>query len=103
MAPVACTKKHHAEFVGVWIAPDTDYAEFERNKDRTGESCYKLIADYAEVPRSDVEYRTGYIFLYTQMEEEWLTGNRGVQCFLWVDDRNLTRSMKDAGKAGLPL
>ncbi|WP_018214998.1 septum formation family protein [Salinispora vitiensis] len=102
MNPVACTEKHHAEFVGVWSGPDTDYADFERDEDRTGEGCYKLIADYAGVPRNDVDYRTGYIF-YTPLEREWLAGNRGVQCFLWVDDRNLTRSMKDAGKAGLPL
>lgn len=101
MTPVACTEKHRAEFVGVWTAPETDYAEFQRNEDRTGESCYKLIAEYAEVPRSDVEYRTGYI-LYAPLEEEWLTGNRGVQCFLYVSGRSLTRSMRDAGKAGLP-
>lgn len=102
MTPVACSKKHHAEFVGAWTAPDTDYAEFEDNEDRTGKDCYKLIAEYAGVPRSDVEYRTGYIY-YSPSEDQWLIGNRGVQCFLWLDERNLTRSMKDAGKAGLPL
>ncbi|WP_027660867.1 septum formation family protein [Salinispora fenicalii] len=102
MTAVACTEKHHAEFVGLLTAPDTDYAKFQRNEDEISEGCYKLIAEYAGVPRSDVEYRTGYIY-YTPLEEEWLTGNRGIQCYLWVDDRNLTRSMKDAGKAGLPL
>lgn len=101
MTPVACTEKHHAEFVGVWTAPDTDYADFQRNDDQTSEACLKLIAEYAGVPRSDVEYRSGYIY-YEPREEQWLTGNRGVQCFLWLHDRNLNRSMKGAGKAGLP-
>ncbi|WP_025617751.1 septum formation family protein [Salinispora cortesiana] len=102
MKPVACTKKHHAEFVGVWTAPDTDFADFEQDKDQTRGGCLKLIADYAGVPRSDVRYRSGLIY-YEPAKEQWLNGNRGVQCFLWIDDRNLTRSMKGAGKAGLPI
>ena len=37
MRPVACTAKHHAEFVGVWQAPDISYAEFRRtDSGRTG-------------------------------------------------------------------
>ena len=39
---------------------------------------------------SDLQYRAGTIF-YHPYEQEWQNGNRGVQCFLWLDDRNLTR------------
>lgn len=101
MTPVACTEKHRSEFVGVWAAPDVDYADFQRDGDRIGEGCRKLIAEYAGVPRSDVEYRAGYIY-YEPLKEQWLSGNRGVQCFLWIHDRSLKRSVKGAGKAGLP-
>ncbi|ABP54333.1 septum formation family protein [Salinispora tropica] len=102
MKPVACDQKHHAEFVGVWTAPDTDFADFQRNEDKTDKGCAELIAEYVGVPRSDVKYRAGWIY-YEPWEEQWINGDRGVQCFLWVGDRNLTRSMKGAGKAGLPI
>lgn len=102
MAPVACTRRHHAEFVGVWVAPDTSFAAFQKNQRRVRDGCGGLIAAYAKVPRSEVRYRTGTIWYHPQ-ESEWRNGNRGVQCFLWISHRNLTRSMKGAGRAGLPM
>ncbi|MGW4499822.1 septum formation family protein [Micromonospora sp. NPDC004336] len=103
MVPVACTSKHHAEFVGVWRAPDTSYQAFTRDSMKVHRACRALIARYARVPNnSDLQYRAGTIF-YHPFEREWRNGNRGVQCFLWVSDRNLTRSMKGAGTKGLPV
>lgn len=101
MTAVSCTSRHHAEFVGVWTAPDTDYATFKRNDRKTGDGCSALIAEYAGVPRGDLKYRSGWIY-YEPTEEQWRNGERGVRCFLYVDGRSLTRSMKGAGKAGLP-
>lgn len=103
MVPVSCTAKHHAEFVGVWQAPDTSYAEFTRGTKRTHQACQTMIARYAKVPdNSQLDFRAGTIY-YQPYEEEWRNGNRGVQCFLWISDRNLTRSMKNAGTKGLPV
>jgi hypothetical protein len=51
---------------------------------------------------ANVQYRAGTIF-YHPYEQEWKDGNRGVQCFLWVSDRSLTRSMKGAGSKALPI
>ena len=64
--------------------------------------CMALIAAFAEVPdNSDLPYRAGSIF-YPPSQREWEEGDRGVRCFLWSDDRKLTRSMRGAGPQGLP-
>ncbi|SCF26156.1 Septum formation [Micromonospora viridifaciens] len=103
MRPVACTAKHHAEFVGVYPFPDVTYAEFKRSSTRAHKACRSLTAKYVKVPdNSDLQYRAGTI-IYHPVEEQWNDGDRGVQCFLWVDDRTLTRSLKGAGSKGLPI
>ncbi|MEU5907416.1 septum formation family protein [Micromonospora sp. NPDC047527] len=103
MVPVSCTAKHHAEFVGIWQAPDISYTEFNRATKRTHRACQSLTAKYAKVPdNSQLDFRVGSIY-YQPYEEEWKNGNRGVQCFLWISDRDLTRSMKNAGTKGLPV
>lgn len=103
MRPVACTAKHHAEFVGVYQFPQVSYAQFQSSSVRAHKACRSLIAKYAKVPdNSDMQYRAGTI-IYHPLEEEWKDGNRGVQCFLWLSDRTLTRSVKGAGNKGLPI
>ncbi|MEU8052609.1 septum formation family protein [Micromonospora haikouensis] len=102
MTPVACTRKHRVEFVGVYQAPDISFAQVDKNRMRIHKGCRTLIASYAKVPNNgDLEYRAGTIF-YHPFEQEWKDGNRGVQCFLWVD-RDLTRSVKGVGTRGLPV
>ncbi|MFG1654168.1 septum formation family protein [Micromonospora sp. NPDC049275] len=103
MVAVSCTAKHHAEFVGIWQAPDISYAEFNRTTKRTHRACQSVTARYAKVPdNSQLDFRAGTIY-YQPYEQEWRNGNRGVQCFLWISDRNLTRSMRNAGTKGLPV
>ncbi|PZF99235.1 septum formation family protein [Micromonospora deserti] len=103
MVAISCTSRHHAEFVGVWQAPDTSYDAFTRDTLKVHRACRTLIAKYVKVPdNGDLQYRAGSIF-YHPYEREWRNGNRGVQCFLWVSDRALTRSMKGAGTKGLPI
>ncbi|MFE9657054.1 septum formation family protein [Micromonospora sp. NPDC006431] len=103
MQPVACTAKHHAEFVGVYQFPDITYAEFKRTSLRAHKACQGLIAKYVKVPNnSDMQYRSGTI-IYHPFDEEWTNGDRGVQCFLWVSDRTLTKSLKGAGSKALPV
>ncbi|MFJ6197594.1 septum formation family protein [Micromonospora sp. NPDC092111] len=103
MVPVSCATRHHAEFVGVWQAPDVSYAEFTRAGNRVHQGCLGLIARYAGVPKDgDLKFRAGSIY-YHPVEPEWRSGNRGVQCFLWLSDRALTRSLKGAGTRALPV
>ncbi|MET8085749.1 septum formation family protein [Micromonospora sp. NPDC005237] len=103
MVAVSCTAKHHAEFVGIWQAPDISYAEFNRTTKRTHRACQSVTAKYAKVPdNSQLDFRAGTIY-YQPYEQEWRNGNRGVQCFLWISDRDLTRSLKNAGTKGLPV
>ncbi|MET8835785.1 septum formation family protein [Micromonospora sp. NPDC004540] len=103
MRPVACTAKHHAEFVGVYRFPDISYAEFVRTSLRAHKGCRGLIAKYVKVPNNgDMVYRAGTI-IYHPFEQDWKDGDRGVQCFLWVSDRTLTRSLKGGGSKALPV
>ena len=62
-----------------------------------------LIAEFADGARTTATCRTGPgpIF-YPPSQREWEEGDRGVRCFLWSDDRKLTRSMRGAGPQGLP-
>ncbi|MCW3842834.1 septum formation family protein [Micromonospora yasonensis] len=104
MRAVACTAKHRAEFVGVYQFPDVPYAEFNRSAQRAHKACRSLVAKYVKVPdNSDMQYRAGTIIYHPYGEEEWKDGNRGVQCFLWLSDRTLTRSLKGAGSKALPI
>ncbi|MEV4483819.1 septum formation family protein [Micromonospora coxensis] len=103
MVPVACTARHHAEFVGVWPAEGVSHAQLNRGDERVHQGCLRLIARYTGVPDDrTMRFRAGSIF-YHPRERQWRDGNRGVQCFLWLDDRTLTRSLKGAGARGLPL
>lgn len=103
MRPVACTTRHHAEFVGIYQAPDISYAEFQRTSLRAHKACRSLIAKYAKVPNDgNMQYRAGTI-IYHPFEQQWRDGDRGVQCFLWVSDRTLTRSVRGAGGKALPI
>lgn len=103
MTPVPCSTKHRAEFVGIWTAPDTSYQRFQDNSAQAHNGCRKVVASYVKVPDDgNLRYRTGTIIYYPD-EEEWKVGERGVQCFLWLSSRDLTRSLKGAGTKGLPI
>lgn len=103
MTPTPCTAKHSAEFVGLWTAPDGGYAKQTADRTRTAAGCRSAIADYTGVPDdSDVQYRVGWIS-YNPSRTEWQHGERRVRCFLWFSDRTLTRSLKGAGPAALPV
>ncbi|GAA4571008.1 hypothetical protein GCM10023176_30860 [Micromonospora coerulea] len=103
MAPVLCTEPHRAEFVGVYVEHDMSWAQFTRASQQVHRRCMALIAVFASVPNnSDLPYRAGSIF-YPPSQREWEEGDRGVRCFLWSDDRRLTRSMRGVGPQGLPV
>jgi hypothetical protein len=49
-----------------------------------------------------MKYRTGTTFR-PPSAEGWQRGDRGVRCFLWSSDKDLTRSLKQAGRSALPI
>lgn len=103
MAPVLCTEPHRAEFVGVYLERDMSWAQFTGSSQQVHRRCMALIAVFANVPNnSELPYRAGSIF-YPPSQREWEEGDRGVRCFLWSDDRKLTRSMRGVGPQGLPV
>jgi hypothetical protein len=103
MNAVACGQEHGAEYAGVWTAPETTYADFEKNTQRAHDGCRGVVAKWAKVPNDgNIKFRTGTI-IYFPTEEEWNNGDRGVQCFLWISDQDLRRSMKGAGPGALRI
>jgi hypothetical protein len=103
MKSVPCKEKHRSEFAGIWTAPDVSYESFTKDSEATHRGCLGVIASYTNVPNdADIRYRVGSIYYYPR-KEEWETGNRGVQCFLWLSNREVSKSLKGAGTAGLPI
>ncbi|BCB89087.1 septum formation family protein [Phytohabitans suffuscus] len=103
MNAVTCGTAHGAEYAGVWTAPETSYADFEKNTQRAHDGCRVVIAKWAKVPNDgNLKFRTGTI-IYFPDEDEWADGDRGVQCFLWISDQDLRRSMKGAGPGALRI
>jgi len=98
-----CDEPHNAEFAGVWQAPDIEYPTRDRDWNQFHTECRKVIGRYADVPLDgNLQFRTGVISL-PGGAAEWAAGNRGVRCYLWLDERNVERSLKDVGTEGLPI
>jgi hypothetical protein len=103
MQPVPCTTKHTSEFAGIWNAPDITYEALKADESRIEKGCRGVIATFAKVPNDgELKYRSGWIVYYPGAGD-WTAGNRGLKCFLWLDSRSLTRSMKGAGPKALPV
>lgn len=105
MTPTDCSAPHDAEFVGTWTAPGDSYPD---PSDRDAEAkvyqgCRERVADYVDVPADgDLVYRTGTIADWMS-RTEWQAGDRAFRCYLWLPDRELTRSLRGAGTAALPV
>jgi hypothetical protein len=103
MRAVPCGSAHRAEFAGLWRAPDVSYADLETDTRRSAAGCRSVIARFARLPDdSDMQYRSGWIS-YNPTRTEWLSGERRVRCFLYFARRTVTRSLKNAGPAALPV
>ncbi|WP_157756713.1 septum formation family protein [Plantactinospora sp. KBS50] len=103
MDPVGCDQPHRAEFVGVYRATEATFEAFRRNDTGTHRACMSLVARFAGIPDDDViGVRVGSIY-YHPDATAWAGGDRGVQCFLWMNDRDLTRSAKGGGPSLLPV
>jgi hypothetical protein len=102
LAAVPCDRDHHAEFTGLWTAPEVALDKLETDK-RMAEGCRSSIADYTGVPDDEnLQYRTGWL-AFAPSRSEWEAGIRSIQCFLWLADENMRGSYKNAGTTKLPI
>jgi len=105
MDSIGCDEPHHAEFVGVWQAPDGAYLDDddEDSAERVHSGCRETVAGFVDVPvDGDLPFRTGTIADWMD-EEDWENGDRGFRCYLWLSGEEITESLKGAGTDGLPV
>ncbi|WBB78878.1 septum formation family protein [Micromonospora sp. WMMD882] len=103
LVPVDCAKAHDAEFAGVWKAPDRPYPGKPADWAPVYTGCRSALARYAGLPVDDyLRFRTDVV-VRPPAPTRWKVGDRGVRCYLWLSDRTVTRSLKGAGPAALPI
>jgi hypothetical protein len=62
-----------------------------------------VVAAFAGVPDDDkVRYRIGQI-TYGFGKADWDLGNRGARCYIWLENKTFTSSMRGAGPGALPI
>ncbi|MEW2476032.1 septum formation family protein [Micromonospora gifhornensis] len=103
LVQVDCAERHNAEFAGVWQAPDRPYPANGAEWAPFYAGCRTVLARYAGLPDStDLLYRTDLV-VRPPSAGRWRAGDRGVRCYLWLSDRQVTGSLKGVGPAGLPV
>jgi hypothetical protein len=104
MTAVDCATGHNTEFAGVWEAPAGAYpADATQRQKIQLDGCRGVIASFTGIPNDDkLRYRVGQI-TYGFGKADWDVGNRGVRCYIWMDSKTFTKSLKGAGTAGLPI
>ncbi|BCJ59857.1 septum formation family protein [Micromonospora endophytica] len=103
LVPVDCAERHDAEFAGVWRSPDRPFPKRSVDWAPFYAGCRSVLARYADVPDdTDLAFRTDVV-VRPPAAGRWRLGDRGIRCYLWLSDRSVTGSLKNAGRAGLPL
>ena len=96
----SCTIAHDAEYAGVWRAPDAPYTDMKDEAGPAGAGCLGVIARYVGIPEDALAGRAEVV-RRLPFEQDWLAGDRGIRCFVWVADQKLTRSLRNSGTKGL--
>ncbi|WP_018255234.1 septum formation family protein [Salinispora mooreana] len=103
LRPVDCRSRHDAEFVGVWRAPDRPYPTVDADWAPLYAGCRSEIARFAEVPDDPTLRLRVDVVVRPPSAGRWGVGDRGVRCYLWLSDRQVTGSLQGAGPARLPV
>lgn len=90
LQPVACTAPHRFEYAGTWTAPDSSHDSASRAQERNHEGCRSTLATGARRADRDLVERSGTTYRLPS-PEAWTRGDRGIRCFLWLDQRALSR------------
>ncbi|MBY8871346.1 septum formation family protein [Micromonospora sp. PLK6-60] len=100
LQPAACTKPHRFEYVGIWTAPDVSYQALDGFATRIHDSCRSVIRRHTRgTPDEKLAAGAGTTYRLPS-PEAWERGDRGVRCFYWSDDHDLTRPLKKSKPAG---
>jgi hypothetical protein len=104
MQAADCATGHNAEFAGVWEAPAGTYPSDPGKREQAQiDGCRKVVASFAGIADDDkFRYRVGQI-TYGFGKADWDLGNRGVRCYIWMEGKSFTRSLKGTGPNGLPI
>jgi hypothetical protein len=104
MGAVDCGTGHNSEFAGIWEAPAGAYLTDVTQREKTQlDGCKSVIASFAGIPNDDkIRYRVGQI-TYGFGKGDWDIGNRGVRCYIWMDSKSFTKSLRGVGTGGLPI
>jgi hypothetical protein len=99
LRPVSCDKRHRYEFAGIWPAPELRYADLDSEEVFHG--CRSVIGAFLGVSKKvDMKAYVGVTY-HPPSRAAWDRGDRGIRCFLWSNDRDLTRSVKGRGLRAL--
>jgi hypothetical protein len=94
--PLACTREHNGEFVGIFEAPDLVYPADEARWEMEQAGCYRLIAAFlGTANNAELGRRVGRLF-GDYGPEPWTMGNHAVVCYLYLG-HPLQRSLKGTG------
>ncbi|MER5702318.1 septum formation family protein [Micromonospora sp. NPDC002296] len=94
LLPAPCTKPHRFEYVGVWAAPDGKHEAADRDSKLIHRRCRSVVAAYTRgTPNAKLAQGAGTTYRLPS-PEAWERGDRGIRCFYWSDDRDMTRSLK---------
>ncbi|MGC5050344.1 septum formation family protein [Micromonospora sp. DT48] len=103
LVPVACAERHDAEFAGVWPAPEGPYPTRNAHWAPFYAGCRSVLARFAGLPDdTDLVFRTDVV-VRPPSAGRWRVGDRGIRCYLWLSNRQVTGTLKGAGPDGLPL
>jgi Septum formation len=101
LRPVACNRRHRYEFAGIATAPEVAYDALDSYENQFYNSCWSVIGAYVGAPKKvDMRDHIGVTFR-TPESPAWGRGDRGIRCFLWSSNHDLTRSVKGAGVRAL--
>ncbi|MCZ7419430.1 septum formation family protein [Verrucosispora sp. WMMA2121] len=103
LVPVACTDRHDAEFAGVWSAPDRPYPTSSVQWAPFYAGCRSVLARFAGLPDDNALIFRTDVVVRPPSAGRWRVGDRGIRCYLWLSDRRVTGTLKDAGPAALPV
>ena len=94
---VDCRSSHRFEYVGVFNTREASLDRLDKNPDAVYGACYFVIAHYVRLPDPLAAVERFGVTFRSPSGEAWARGDRGVRCFLWSDEKALTRSLKGAG------
>ncbi|MER7007055.1 septum formation family protein [Dactylosporangium sp. NPDC000555] len=99
ITPAKCTDPHDVEYVGSVSSPANEYPTGDKALDAFGKSCEAKMLAYTGMSRSHwASVRALYYgYWIAAARDEWTAGNHTARCYLMLDKRKITRSLKGAG------